>query len=104
MGVDGASGTNRRWARGFGSDGRADYPESSDNLRLCSLPTSVRTNGGINPFAREGIDREITTGVNFYVHGHNHKYQFDYSWLTRSFYGGNNQEDHRFRFQGVWRF
>ena len=78
------------------------YLASNDDQTNFLVP--VRTNGGINPVAREGIDREITTGVNFYVNGHNHKYQFDYSWLMRSLYGGNNQEDHRFRFQGVWRF
>jgi hypothetical protein len=63
----------------------------------------VRSNGPIVE-AREGICREITAGLNFYVHGHSHKYMIDYSRLIRQFYGANNQHDDRFRLQGVWRF
>jgi hypothetical protein len=54
--------------------------------------------------AREGICREITAGLNFYVHGPSHKYMVDYSRLIRQFYGAPNQHDNRFRLQGVWRF
>ncbi|MDD3579411.1 MAG: porin [Desulfobacca sp.] len=55
-------------------------------------------------FAREGILREYTAGLNLYVNGHNQKYQVDYSRLIREFYGGSNQEDNRFRLTAYWLF
>lgn len=54
--------------------------------------------------AREGILREYTAGLNFYVSGHSHKYMVDYSRLIRQIYGVANQNDNRFRFMAQWIF
>ncbi|MBW1990752.1 MAG: hypothetical protein JRI59_01210 [Deltaproteobacteria bacterium] len=54
--------------------------------------------------AVEGILREYTFGLNYYVNGHRHKYMTDFSLLRRDLYNANDQEDYRFRFLAQWFF
>ncbi len=68
------------------------------------VPFAAKDNGGINNNAIEGILREYTVGLTYYVNGHNHKYAVDYSRLIRQIYGANDQHDNRFRFMGHWIF
>jgi len=63
----------------------------------------VRADGNIVN-SREGILREYTVGLNYYVAGHNHKYMIDFSRLIRQIYGGSNQHDNRFRVMAQWLF
>jgi hypothetical protein len=61
-------------------------------------------NGILVNNAVEGILREYTFGLNFYMKGHLNKYMADFSVLRRGLYNANAQEDHRFRFMGQWFF
>jgi len=42
---------------------------------------------------------EYTVGLNYYLYGHNAKFQGDYSLLDRDRFSGPNRTDHRLRLQ-----
>jgi hypothetical protein len=65
---------------------------------------SARSNGVLVNDAVEGILREYTIGLNFYMKGHFHKYMTDFSILKRDLYKADEQEDYRFRFMTQWLF
>jgi hypothetical protein len=46
-----------------------------------------------------GDTTEYTLGLNYYLYGHNVKFQGDYSLLDRDLFTGRNRTDHRLRLQ-----
>ena len=70
----------------------------TERLELAARVGGVDFQFANNPRTRGDV-REYTTGVNYYLYGHNVKLQIDYSFLDGDPFVGKSTSDNRFRVQ-----
>ena len=70
----------------------------TERLELAGRVSGVDFQFANNPRTRGDV-REYTTGINYYLYGHNVKLQIDYSFLDGDPFVGKSTSDNRFRVQ-----